>query len=284
MKKDNRKKTNSVNKAEIRKDNLGNLDFKNIQQNEIPPNDKKQNVFKNIIITVITIFLILIIIKIIDDYTGWGDIEKVIKKNIDMADKNAIYKRYDSAIKIYENILKKWKDNPKYADLIKQVRLNLAKTYKEANENIQAIQLFKELLEEYKTSNRDMYAWILLEIGETYNNMYNTQDAIKTYQIIIDEFANSDWEAEAIFGIAESYKIAGKNDVALKYYQQIVNKYKNGFLSAEALTNIAQIYERQGKEKEAIKIYKKIMNEFPEIVTEYAKLRYNTLNEKLKNK
>lgn len=280
MKKYAKNKKNSANNSQ--KEFPGNNLNQSAQQISEITVKKNTNLFKNIVIILISAFLIFILIKIIDDYTGWGNLEKVIKRNMDIADKYAIYKKYDSAIRIYKNILKKWKNNVKYAELIKQVRLNLAKTYKEANENIEAIELFKELLEEYKTSNRDMYAWILLEIGETYNNMYNTQEAIKTYELIINEFADTDWEAEAIFGIAESYKIAGKNNIALKYYQQIVNKYKNGFLSAEALTNMAQIYERQGKEKEALRIYQKIINEFPEIITEYAKLRYNILNEKLK--
>jgi len=70
--------------------------------------------------------------------------------------------------------------------------------------------MYVNLTEEYKTANNDMYAWLLLELGDCYNNVLNTSDAIKTYNIIIDTFPGSDWAAEAYFGIAEAYK--NKND------------------------------------------------------------------------
>lgn len=273
LQKKNKSLTDKLNITE-KQVNLINDDLnKNLDNN-------KNKTIKRIIIISLVTFMCLILIKIIDDYTGWGNAERVIKKYMDMADKSFVYKKYENAITIYKKILERWGKKTEYGDYIKQAKLNLAKVYKEANENEQALKLFNELLEEYKQNNKDMYAWLLLELGETYNNMYNTDEAIKSYQIIINEFSDTDWAAEAIFGIADSYKIAGKDDMAIKYYQQIVNKYKKGFLSAEALTNIGQIYEKQGKIKKALEVYKTIINDYPEIVTEYARLRYDTLNKK----
>ncbi len=280
MKKNNKKNTNFMKNLKEQKTS----DTENVQIENIPQKSKRQIILDRILVILVVLLALLLFYKLIDHFTGWGNAEKVIKRKMDVADRHAIYRRFNVAIKIYEGILKRWGNNPKYSDYIKQVKLNLAKTFKEANENEKAIQYFKELLDIYKDSSKDMYAWLLIELGEIYNNMYNTQDALKCYQIILDEFKNTDWEAEAVFGIAESYKILGKNDLAVKYYYQIADKYKAGFLGADALTNIGQIYEKQGKEKEALKIYQRILKEFPEIVTEYARLRYNSLNEKMKNK
>ncbi len=280
MKKNSKKNANSIKNFKEQKTS----DTENIQMENIPQKSKRQIILDRILVVLIVLLAVLLFYKLIDHFTGWGDAEKVIKRKMDVADRHAIYRRFNVAIKIYEDILKRWGNNPEYGDYIKQVKLNLAKTFKEANENEKAVQYFKELIDIYKDSSRDMYAWILIELGDVYNNMYNIQDALKCYQIILDEFKNTDWEAEAVFGMAESYKISGKNDLAIKYYYQIADKYKAGFLGADALTNIGQIYEKQGKEKEALKVYQRILNEFPEIVTEYARLRYNSLNEKMKNK
>lgn len=237
-----------------------------------------------IIFLVFIIASLILIYKTIDFYTGWGDTGKVIKREIETAEKNSIYKRYDIAIKIYLNLLKRISNEEKFSEQTKQIRLNLAKTYKDAEKYIEAIDLYSKLVEEYKTVNNDMYAWLLLELGDCYNNILNTGDAIKTYNNIIDSFPDSDWAAEAYFGIAEAYKNKQDYNNAIKYYDLIVKKYNRGFLSAEALTNKGKIMESQGKYKQAAIIYKKVVDEFPEIVSEYARLRLETISQQLDQK
>lgn len=241
--------------------------------------------YKKVIFFVFIIAGLIFIYKAIDFYTGWGDMDKVIKREVETAEKNAIYKRYDIAIKIYLNLLKRISDKEKFAEQTKQIRLNLAKTYKDAEKYIEAIDLYLKIVEEYKTVNDDMYAWLLLELGDCYNNILNTGDAIKTYKHIIDSFPpDSDWVAEAYFGIAEAYKNKKDYNQATKYYDLIVKKYKLGFLSAEALTNKGKILETQEKYKQAALIYKKVVDEFPEIMSEYARLRLEIISKKLDKK
>lgn len=208
--------------------------------------------------------------------------EKAIKSSVDKAEKFSVHRNYKKALKIYEGLVTKWGKSKKHAELMKQVRLNLAKTYQDAAEYLKAINLYKQLAEEYKSVNQDMHAWLLLELGASYAGMFNTSEAIKTYQSVVDNYKGSDWAAEALFGIADAYKAAGDTAKALKFYSVISEKYKKGFLSAEALTNMGQIYEREGKPKKALEIYSRIIKEFPDVVTEYAKLRYESLVSKAK--
>jgi tetratricopeptide (TPR) repeat protein len=244
---------------------------------------KKSN-FNKVVFVILIIAVLIFLYKAIDFYTGWGDMGKVIKREIETAEKNSIYKRYDTAIKIYQNLLKRISGDEKYVEYAKQIRLNLAKTYKDAEKYIEAIDMYVNLTEEYKTANNDMYAWLLLELGDCYNNVLNTSDAIKTYNIIIDTFPGSDWAAEAYFGIAEAYKNKNDYNNAIKYYDLIVKKYEKGFLSAEALTNKGKIFESQGKYKEAANVYKKVVDDFPEIVSEYARLRLETISQQMTQK
>ena len=206
--------------------------------------------------------------------------EKAIKSAIDKAEKLSVHRNYKKAIKIYEGLVARWGNDEKQADIMKQVRLNLAKTYQDGADYAKAIAMYKELAEEYKAVNQDMHAWLMLELGESYAGMFNTSEAVKTYQTVVDKYKGSDWAAEALFGIADAYKAAGDTANALKFYGTIAEKYKKGFLSAEALTNIGQIYEREGKPKKALAVYSRIIKEFPDVVTEYAKLRYESLTAK----
>lgn len=219
---------------------------------------------------------------LIDYYTAWGNTPKLIKRILESAEKNAIYKHYNEAESKYDTIISRFGSNQKYKEEVKQARLSLAKTYKDAEQYLKAIDLYTQLAVEYKDSNPDMYAWLQLELGDSYNSILNSDEAIKVYQRIVEGFKNTDWAAEALFGIAEAYKSKKDYPNAMKYYDIIINKYEKGFLSAEAMTSKGRIYEEQGKDSLAFKVYEKVVKEFPEIVTEYAKLRYDALLAKTK--
>lgn len=239
---------------------------------------KKKTFFEKILIFIAVAALAVVVYEAVDYQTGWGNPGKVIKREMDSAEKDAIYKRYDSAIKIYQRIIARWGKDEKFKDEVRQADLSLAKTYKDSERNIEAIELYKQLADEYKTTNRDMYAWLLLELGDCYNAILNTSGAIDSYNTVISEFAGSDWAAEALFGIAEAYKNKKDYGNAVKYYDMIVQKYQKGFLSAEALTNKGMIFEELGRSKQALAVYRKVVKEFPDIVTEYAKTRVGALS------
>ncbi|MCE5300845.1 MAG: tetratricopeptide repeat protein [Spirochaetia bacterium] len=241
---------------------------------------RKATLFEKVTGTLIIAGLLAGGYMLVDNATGWGNTGKVIKKRLEAAEKAAIYKKYDEAAQRYEKIVAKWGNDERYKEQIKQARLSLAKTLKDAEQNIKAIEMYKQLCAEYKDTNNDMYAWLQLELAECYNSILNSDEAIVIYSAIVKNFEGSDWAAEALFGIAESYKLKKDYPNAVKYYDMIVEKYQKGFLSAEALTNKGRIYEELGREAQAVKVYEKVIREFPEIVTEYAKMRYSVLTTK----
>jgi tetratricopeptide (TPR) repeat protein len=244
----------------------------------VEPAPARNTVFEKVVIAFFIIACLVTAYKVIDYTTGWGDPAKVIKREMADAEKDAIYKRYDSAISIYERIISRWGNEEKLKEETKQAKLNLAKTYKDSERNLDAIELYKKLAAEYQSSNKDMYAWLLLELGDCYNSILSVADAINTYNKVISEFKDTDWAAEALFGIAEAYKSQKDYADAIKYYDLIVTKYKKGFLSAEALTNKGMILEEQEKIKQALAVYKAVVKDFPDIVTEYARQRVDVLS------
>ncbi len=217
---------------------------------------------------------------LIDYYTAWGNTPKLIKRMLESAEKNAIYKHYNEAEKKYDTIISRFGGREEYKEEVKQARLSLAKTCKDAEQYLKAIGMYQELSTEYKDTNPDMYAWLQLELADSYNSILNSDEAIRVYTRITVDFKDSDWAAEALFGIADAYRSKKDYPNALKYYDMIINKYEKGFLSAEALTSKGKIYEEQGKTPLAFKVYEKVVKEFPEIVTEYARLRYDALSAK----
>ncbi|MEI7541661.1 MAG: tetratricopeptide repeat protein [bacterium] len=248
----------------------------------LPPKHKSRRV--GLIYSIILAVLVIVAACVmIDYYTAWGNTPKLIKRMLVEAEKKAIYKHYDEAETKYEIIMERFKNNVKYIEELKQAKLSLAKTLKDAEQYIKAIVLYKELSIEYKKSNPDMYAWLQLELADSYNSILNTEEAIRVYKQVAIDYKASDWSAEALFGIADAYKSKKDYTSALEYYDLIINKYEKGFLSAEALTNKGRIYEILGKIDLAYKVYEKVVREFPEIVTEYARGRYDALTIKTKS-
>jgi len=273
MAKKRKKADNSVQETAVKTDGIKG-------QQAAPAAKKSLFTPERIVLIFLAAAILFFAFKIIDHYTAWGNTPLLIKRNMDEAEKNAIYKRYNDAIKTYDSIINRFGKNEKYSEEVKQARLSLAKTLKDSEQYIRAIDIYRELIEEYKTSNKDMYAWLKLELADSYNSILNSDEAIKTYSSIVEEFKGTDWAAEALFGIADSYREKKDFKNALIYYDMIIEKYKKGFLSAEALTNKGKIFEEQGKDREALKVYQKVVKEFPDIDTEYARLRCGALTVK----
>lgn len=238
---------------------------------------KPSPVFSRLVAALVIIAALTAVYFAVDSETGWGDPVKVVKKEMDKAEKYAIHKKFAEASAIYSRIAAKWADEEKVREYVKQARLSLAQTSKDSGDHIKAIELYRQLIEENRGVNNDMYAWLNLEMADSLNYILSTDDAIRTYQQVIKEFENTDWSAEAMMGIAEAYLNKKNYEMAIKYYDMINDKYKKSFLSAEALTGKARIYEEQGREKQALALYKKISDEFPDIVTEYARTRLSAL-------
>jgi hypothetical protein len=46
---------------------------------------------------------------------------------------------------------------------------------------------------------------------------------------------------------------------------------------------MGKIFESEGKDKQALDVYTRVVKEYPDIVTEYAKMRHDVLTERIKN-
>jgi len=269
-----KKKKSGVSKKKVKSE----IKAQPIQQTEQEVPGKS---FINKAAVIFAVVLILSLVYItVDQVNGWGDASKVVKRRLAEAEKHTFTRQHTRAARIYESIIDKYSNDEKLSEYVKQASLGLAKAYADSQQFIKAIDAYKELAEEYKQQNRDMHAWLMLELGGCYNNIFNSKDAIEVFRQIIKEFPETDWAAEAYFGIADAYRNDGKNAQALQFYGMIADKYKKGFLSAEALTNMGKIYESEARDPEAIRVYERVVKDFPEIVTEYARLRMEALKAK----
>ena len=277
----------SGNKKNTNKKNTKKKNIKKKTQEKAVVSESKPAVKKGraglIALVLIAAVILTGVFMSVDYYTAWGNDEKLINRAMDAAEKNAIYKKYPEVLKKYNYIVGRWENDENYKEYVRQAKLGIAKAYKDSQQYIPAIEAYRALTAEYSTEKGDMYAWLMLELGECYNSILNTNDALKTYTEITRQFPDTDWSVEAIFGIADAYRNNGDSGKAMYYYNKIVEKYKKGFLSAEALTSIGKMYESDGDDKKALEIYSRVVKEYPEIVTEYAKMRQTVLNDRVKN-
>src|SRR5450759_1580054 len=116
---------------------------------EAPRHEKSFNP-KALYAVLIVLVLLTAAGMLIDYYTAWGNTPKLIKRMLESAEKNAIYKHYSEAESKYEAIISRFGNKEVYKEDVKQARLSLAKTYKDAEQYLKAIDLYKELAVDYK--------------------------------------------------------------------------------------------------------------------------------------
>ncbi len=116
----------------------------------------------------------------------------------------------------------------------------------------------------YKIGERQRVS-VLMGLAQTYQTMGEYEDAIKTYQTILDEYKNSPFRyIQAQNGLASLYQGLGRHEDAIKVYKSIVDEYKKDYPREciQAQRGIAQSYQNMGRYEEAIKTYQLILDEY----------------------
>lgn len=101
---------------------------------------------------------------------------------------------------------------------------------------------------------------VLMGMAQTYQTMGEYEDAIKTYQIILDKYKDYPIKIEYIRaqnGLAGLYQNIGRHEDAIKAYKSIVDGYKKDYPREciGAQHGIARSYQGMGRYEEAIKAY-----------------------------
>jgi tetratricopeptide (TPR) repeat protein len=125
-----------------------------------------------------------------------------------------------------------------------------------------AEELFK-VAEEYKGTKAAARA-LLLGAGVLFSQ--NTQEsyteAHRRFEMLLQEYPESVWAAQAHLGIAASLVALGKTKEAIEKYEEIQLRLADSAVIEEAQLGLARLYEADAeKEEDAYKLYSKLAKE-----------------------
>ncbi len=166
------------------------------------------------------------------------------KEILDLLDKgNKLFdqKKYNEAIKVYEEILQKYPD----AYIINK---NIGNCYFAMEQYDKAEEYYKKVLEK-DPNNVD----ILIAIGNCYMNRGDAETAVKWYNKIKFEQIN---DPIVLYNLGTIYYNHGRYDMALKYYKRAVELNKK-FL--DAYYQLGLTYFALNKNKEALEVFKEYL-------------------------
>jgi TolA-binding protein len=83
-------------------------------------------------------------------------------------------------------------------------------------------------------------------------------EAQAQFQKFLDEYPNSDLDANAALGVAASLDAQNKTDLALAAYQRVIKNYSDATAVNTAKLALARIDETQGRNKDALAYYQDV--------------------------
>jgi len=165
-------------------------------------------------------------------------------------------KKYDDAIKAFNGILEKYKEESG----IDIVYLYIGNCFAMKGEYAQAVEFFKKSLEKFPKNKE-----IILSIGNAYNNMSDQENALAWFsKLSIDEIGNVD----TLYNIGVIYYNSGDMVGAARYFQKSVDvdpSFADGFYQLGM--TLAGIEERQQDSVAALEKFVQLAPDSPNVET-----------------
>ncbi|MDA3780621.1 MAG: tetratricopeptide repeat protein [Bacteroidales bacterium] len=160
--------------------------------------------------------------------------ERVADANNRIADCYFIRRSYWLAIDYYDKAIELNLLDKDYALFQRGFALGLVKR---PNKKIPTL---KRLIAEHPES-----AYIddaLFELGKTYTNIQDNENAILKYEAIVNDYPTSSYMKRSLVQLGLINYNKDNNEVAMKYYKRVVAEYPNTSEAKNALTGIKNIY------------------------------------------
>lgn len=142
----------------------------------------------------------------------------------------------------------------------------------------QEIEVFRKLFKKVKAP----LARFKKEEADYFVRKKNYDRALQTYQKIVDEYEQSAWLDDALFGVANVLFITKKYEKALHAIDVFVEKYPKGALAADAYFKAGTIHFSAGEHLDAARFYRRALAvEAPASITENAAFNLVLVYEKM---
>lgn len=162
--------------------------------------------------------------------------------NLRVADCYYKTRQFAEAIKSYDQALKLNVKDGDYTMVQKAFSFGLLKEYNKKN------WVLRQMIETYPQSNFKVDA--MFEIGKSYHDLGDFENAINSYQSLIKEFPNSQYVMQAGNQIALIEYNRDNTDKALEAYKWVVTQFPQSQEARTALESIERIYIENNRDQE----------------------------------
>jgi len=216
--------------------------------------------------------------EVIDNFENNTDkgIKTVLRRSwLTIADLSLLQKKYDAAINIYSEIIKK---SPNDRELSAAAQFSIGRCYEQINKPEEAIKCYKNvfrnyppvlsdtLLPNYRILQTPIYiARLYRQKGS--NNLADQQynDARNYYDNVIKKWPKSEIAFVAHNQIAISYSDQGKWETSVAILNEIIHNYPENKELPGIMYTLGQVYQQQLKQPyKALEIYKRIVQRNPQ--------------------
>ena len=188
--------------------------------------------------------------------------------------------RYESARQAFQRLLREYPDSNHRREAL----LNLANSYYQGEEYIEARVQYAEYVQLYPVSRQTPQAYYYLGMSD-YNRILApdqeqavTRDALKSFQELVRRFPRSEFTAQAKeriqslrdqlarhhLHIARFYLTKGKRVSAIPRFQEVIKEFADQpGLRAEAMFFLAESYMLEESYQKAGEAYRSLIKEYP---------------------
>ena len=140
---------------------------------------------------------------------------------------------------------------------------NLGYCYFKLNKYSEGIRSFKTLLQKNGLEN-DLKNDATLRLADSYYSISNFSDAMRLYQIVVNELGSGADYAQYQIGMSHGFR--GENVQKINTLKKVVNNFDNSDLKDDALFQLAITFTALKKSKEAHEAYDRLQKSYPKSV------------------
>ena len=192
------------------------------------------------------------------------NLKKELKTEIDefdLIDYNLAYSNFK--LKDYKNAAISFENYTKKEGLDSELKedalIRLGDSYFAIRNYNQAIESYQKVLQNFGSSSD----YAQYQIGMGYGFLEDNKSKIKALSIVINEYETSILIDDALFQLANTYTITKNNKKAHLAFNQLIEKYPSSVFIPKALVRQGLLYYNDNQNQKALEKFKRTTREFP---------------------
>jgi TolA-binding protein len=163
---------------------------------------------------------------------------------------------YGNAVPEFERFLNAYKNDTGNVPYRADAQLRLADSYFALKQYPEAVRVYSKM-----SAEGDDYA--LYQIGHAYSNSGDAFEAISTFRQLIEDYPTSEWREESQYSLGYLYFLNEEYEQAIKEYRSLITTFPRNPLAAKAQYGVGDSFFNSGNITEAVSSYQLVLTQYP---------------------